>query len=239
MIQYLRIINNFEIGDFMIIVYFFLTTSLFLLVIEIITVLFKLTGLTEEKARFQVISLITSTGFTSKESELITQHPNRRKLAQIVMIIGYVGYLTGISFLVDIIKTAFSLKNAILICLFFMFLLLFFRNSSYLHILDKLIENILIRRSIKPKSIKHAYKLITRAKGYGIYNLVIEDDSNLVGVTLMESNLKPKNVIILNIDKGDTFIGFPKRDYVLEKGDNILVYGKVEEIIKIFNLNKS
>ena len=45
-------------------------------------------------------------------------------------------------------------------------------------------------------------------------------------------------MIILNIDKGDEFIGFVKRDYILEKGDNVLIYGKVDQVIKAFHLNK-
>jgi Trk-type K+ transport system membrane component len=58
------------------ILYFLLSIVIFLIVVEVITVLFKLTGLSEEKARFQVISLLTGSGFTTKEAELITQHPS-------------------------------------------------------------------------------------------------------------------------------------------------------------------
>lgn len=81
------------------------------------------------------------------------------------------------------------------------------------------------------------YKLITRAKGYGVFNILIDENSALVGVALKDSNLKPHNIIILNIDKGNQFIGFPTRDYIIEKGDNILLYGKVDEVIKNFHIN--
>lgn len=108
------------------ILYFLLSIIIFLIIIEVITVLFKLTGLSEEKARFQVISLLTGSGFTTKEAELITQHPSRRKLAQILMVIGYVGFLTGISFLVDIIKRSFSYKTLAILIVFFALLYMFF-----------------------------------------------------------------------------------------------------------------
>ena len=81
------------------------------------------------------------------------------------------------------------------------------------------------------------YKLINRAKGYGVFNILIDENSVLVGITLKESNLKPHNIIILNIDKGNQFIGFPTRDYVIEKGDNVLLYGKVDEVMKTFNID--
>ncbi|EET86817.1 TrkA-C domain protein [Clostridium carboxidivorans P7] len=199
---------------------------------------FKLTGLSEEKSRFQVISLLTGSGFTTKEAELITQHPTRRRLAQILMILGYVGFLTGISFLVDIIKHSMSIKNLPILIIFFIFMWLILREKLLIGYLDNLIEKIILKKYSKYKSPTKMYKLVTRAKGYGVYNIVIDENSGLVGVALKDSNLKPRNMIILNIDKGNQFIGFPKRDYVLEKGDNILLYGKVEEILKTFHLNK-
>ncbi len=216
------------------ILYFLLLCFIFFLIIEITTVMFKLTGLPEEKARFQVISLLTSSGFTTKESELITQHPSRRKLAQGVMIIGYIGYLTGISFLINIIRTSLSVENVIILLCFFIIALFLLKNKIFLRVLDNIIEKILLKRPFK--SQHKMYKLINRAKGYGVFNITLEEDSTLIGVSLMDSNLKPHKIIILNIDKGNRFIGFPKRDYILENGDNILLYGKVEEVNKVFNL---
>ena len=56
----------------------YLAFSLFALVIlgywvisELFTLLFRFTGLPDEKARFQVISLLTGCGFTTRESELL------------------------------------------------------------------------------------------------------------------------------------------------------------------------
>lgn len=218
------------------ILYFLLSVVIFVIIVEVITVLFKLTGLSEEKARFQVISLLTGSGFTTRESELITQHPSRRRLAQILMITGYIGFLTGISFLVDIIKKSLSFKNLIVLIVFFSLILMFFRNKFLLSYFDNIIEKFILKRRFKRKSPTKMYKLITRAKGYGVFNILIDEKSSLVGVALKDSNLKPRGIIILNIDKGNQFIGFPTRDYVIEKGDNILLYGKVEEIMKTFNI---
>ncbi|WP_035796530.1 TrkA C-terminal domain-containing protein [Clostridium akagii] len=216
------------------ILYFLLLCLIFFLIIEIATVMFKLTGLSEEKSRFQVISLLTSSGFTTKESELITQHPSRRKLAQYVMIIGYIGYLTGISFLINIIRTSLSAENILILLGFFIVALFLLKNKIFLRILDNLIEKIILTKPFK--SPHKMYKLINRAKGYGVFNITLDEDSPLIGIPLMNSNLKPHKIIILNIDKGNLFIGFPKRDYILENGDNLLLYGKVEEVTKVFNL---
>ncbi|WP_246615204.1 TrkA C-terminal domain-containing protein [Clostridium thailandense] len=219
-------------------IYFLLSIILFLSVIEFITVLFKLTGLSEEKARFQVISLLTGAGFTTKEAELITQHPLRRKLAQLLMLLGYIGFLTETSFLVNIIKNSMNIRNIFILISFFIIIWLVSKNSLLLSFLDHIIEKIVLRKYTRKKSVGKMYKLVNRAKGYGIYNIIIDDNSPLVGISLMNSNLKPNNMIILNIDKGNEFIGFPRRDYILEKGDNILIYGKIDQVIKTFHLNQ-
>ena len=53
------------------------------IVSELFTMLFRFTGLPDEKARFQVISLLTGCGFTTRESELIISTRSRRRLARL------------------------------------------------------------------------------------------------------------------------------------------------------------
>ena len=76
---------------------FILFMTIFLIVIDFF-LFFRLTGMPMKKARFQVISL-TSTGFTTKESEIIVQNPLRRKFASWLMIISYVSTATLYHFL--------------------------------------------------------------------------------------------------------------------------------------------
>ncbi|MEG0310237.1 MAG: hypothetical protein RR604_04930, partial [Eubacterium sp.] len=57
--------------------------ALYLSIIEIFSVLFIITGMPEARARFQVISMLTNSGFTTKESEAIVTVKKRRILAQL------------------------------------------------------------------------------------------------------------------------------------------------------------
>ena len=66
----------------------FLIFVLIFLIIEIATVMFKLTGLDRDTAQFQAVSIISANGFTTVESELIASHPLRRKIAMGLMISG-------------------------------------------------------------------------------------------------------------------------------------------------------
>ena len=60
------------------------------IILEMFTVMFRITGLPDDKARFQVLSILTGAGYTTKESESFVSSKMRRKLAQVTMLFGYV-----------------------------------------------------------------------------------------------------------------------------------------------------
>ena len=59
-----------------------------LLVMRIATVVLTLTGLSSESARFQVRSALTGVGFTTREAESVVNHPVRRRVVMMLMLIG-------------------------------------------------------------------------------------------------------------------------------------------------------
>ena len=69
---------------------------------ELFTMLFRFTGLPDERARFQVISLLTGCGYTTRESEMIVSNRHRRTLARITMLFGYVFNITIVSAFINI-----------------------------------------------------------------------------------------------------------------------------------------
>lgn len=69
---------------------------------ELITILFRFTGLPDEKARFQVLSLLTGTGFTTRESEMILANRRRRRLAAMTTLFGYVFNLTIVTAFINV-----------------------------------------------------------------------------------------------------------------------------------------
>ena len=75
---------------------------LYWVISEIFTVLFHFTGLPDEKARFQVMSLLTGCGFTTRESEMVVTSRARRRLARITMLFGYVFNITIVSAFVNV-----------------------------------------------------------------------------------------------------------------------------------------
>ena len=75
---------------------------IYLVITELFTILFRLTGLPDERARFQVISLLTGCGYTTRESEMFLSNRRRRRLARITMLFGYVFNITIVSALVNV-----------------------------------------------------------------------------------------------------------------------------------------
>ena len=87
----------------------YMALSLFSLIIliywvitELFTILFRFTGLPDERARFQVISLLTGCGYTTRESEMLLSTRRRRRLARITMLFGYVFNITIVSALINV-----------------------------------------------------------------------------------------------------------------------------------------
>lgn len=70
--------------------------TMYLFVIEIFSVAFKLTGLVTSKIKLQVANLFTSTGYSTAECELIAKDDKRRKIATACI---YTGHVFSIAFM--------------------------------------------------------------------------------------------------------------------------------------------
>ena len=57
----------------------------------------RLTGLPEQNARFQAMSALTGTGYTTTEAEMIVNYPIRRKIITWLMIFGNLGIVSVLS----------------------------------------------------------------------------------------------------------------------------------------------
>lgn len=209
---------------------FIICLAIFLVVIDIFAILFRLTGMTIEKARFQVISLLTGTGYTTKESELIAQHPTRRKLASALMVTSYVSTLTFISFLVNMLsKSLINAKSILAITIFIVCAIMFFK-SSLLEKIEDIIEHI-VENSLLWKKVNSRYlNFITKHKGYSICEVYLSEKSDIVGVSIAESKLSFIEIKVLSIDQGHELINFPKPDYIFRANDKLTVYGNTHSI---------
>lgn len=213
---------------------FMVFLTLFLIVIDFFSILFRLTGVPIEKARFQVISLLCSTGYTTKESEIITQHPTRRRLASWLMIVSYVSTATFISFVVNIITSSILDISSFVIIIFFIVFIFFFHKSSLLEKIENALEKAIEKNERWKRLNNINLTLISKNKGYGIYEIYLPRDSFLIGRSILNSGLKEKEIQVLSIDKGDKLVNFPRADYIFDYFDKITVYGNLKSVKTTF-----
>ena len=74
--------------------------------VRIGAVAMRLTGLPENIARFQCVSALTGTGFTTHEAEMIVNYPIRRRIVIVLMVLGNLGLISIAStFIVAFVRT--------------------------------------------------------------------------------------------------------------------------------------
>lgn len=216
------------------IVYGVLLIMILLLIVEVLAIALKLTGLDMEKARFQVISIITNTGFTTRESELITQHPSRRRIAQALMLISYVGTATMIGLIINIITLITSGEKVLYITigsLTLIFTILWLVKNKWLLLkIERFIEKRLEKQMQRNKKYKTVEEVLKLNDEYGVAEFIIGERNRLIGVSLEASGLKQTYIQVLNVDRGSHMVHFPSSKFVFQHGDKVIVYGKLYSI---------
>lgn len=217
---------------------------LYILLIEIFTVLFRLTGLTREKAKFQVISLFTNAGFTTRESEIITSSPRRRKLAIATMVTGHIFSAVIISLVVSIFTTlatnglddTYSTPILISISIFFAIVIILKLPFVSKH-LEKGIEKTAIN-SMKRK--KTNVNIITELDNYGKFSIIeviiTKMPEPLVDKSLKESNLKVNYGINLLLVQRKEKVLDVSADTILQNGDVLVLFGPLQNIKDLFSI---
>lgn len=66
--------------------------------------------------------------------------------------------------------------------------------------------------------------------GYGVAELLVHGDADIVGKTLGESGLREKDISVLTLHRGTSVIPNPRGSHVLEPEDRLLCFGKLEEM---------
>ncbi len=216
--------------------------SIYLFMIEFFSVAFRLTGLATNKIKFQVASLFTSAGFTTTESELITNDSRRRKIAVACMYSGHIFSVIIMSLIINAfisIYTEFSDAPAATkrwyFVVFFTTIALFLLavlikippiNKRF----QKLLENIAIKSSVRRRNTN----IITALDYYG-RSAVVEIVLNKLPEFAKDGSLgdmqltKKYSFILLSIKRGNRRVSVSK-DAMLVKGDVVLAYGLISDI---------
>lgn len=226
----MNIYSAFTLFLFIIIIY--------LVIAEVFTVLFRFAGLDEEKARFQVISLLTGSGFTTAESELVTASRQRRRLARITMMFGYVFNITFVSAFVNIFLSFkqrevrnFLLDFAIPIA-GVIGLTVILRIPKIRTTLDQIVKNI-INRFMGNRGFNPLIVIDSLGDNAIVTVTLTHLPEELVGKKLKDNGLKTDhNIIVLLVESKDGKPEDAHADTVLVPGDKVTLYGDYQEICR-------
>jgi hypothetical protein len=185
----------------------FTVAILSLLVTRIAAMALMFTGLSQEAARFQARSAFSGVGFTTTEAELIMNHPVRRRIIMLLMLLGNIGIATVVAtVMVSLLSTASSenwLRN-VLLFLGCLGLLWFFAAS---HFVGRNLNRIIAWGLKKWTRIEiQDYVAILHLQNeFAVWEIKVEASDWLAGKSLIEAGLSREGVLILGIQRKGGF----------------------------------
>jgi len=226
---------------------FIIALAVSFIAVRLGAVAFELTELDWSMATFQALSCFTGTGFTTKESELITSNPQRRRIAGVLIIIGHAGFVTLVATFANSLspnlfssgKTMslwqgiFSPELVPWVNLGIIILAIFasYKLAKYSRF-DKKLTNFLRSKVISHELVKRVSfeELVVATGGYGISQIEVCQDSPVLDKTLMNSELRDADITILAVQTKGTIIPNPPARTKISLGDKLICFGKLENI---------
>ena len=217
------------------------------IVVRIGAIALQLTGLEWSLAKFQALSCFTATGFTTREAELVTSDPRRRRIASVLIILGHAGFVTMIATFANTIRpraTKWSIPfvpayvpswlppwiNLVIVVAAIYIIYKVFTNTKMARKLTEALRKRIIKRDIiKPVSCE---ELALATGGYGVSKIQVSEGNPIVGKVLSESGLRKDDITDLAIIRDESTIPNPSADRKILSGDELICFGKLDIIRK-------
>ncbi len=195
-----------------------------------------MTGLSWDTASFQSYSAFFGVGFTTREAEMVVNHPVRRRIIRDLILAGNIGLTSALATLVVTIMQSDAHWSPLvvigsliggLIMMFYLFRVGLIQKSV----------DYLIRGALKKAGLVNVldYEMLLRIQsGYCVSEIEVMPDTPIVNKTLRESRPWDLGVIILAIKRhGETIPGIPGPTEKLLTGDLLTVYGEEHRVREV------
>lgn len=198
-----------------------------LLITRMATIVLAVTGLSRESARFQARSAFTGVGFTTSESESVVNHPVRRRVVLILMLLGNAGLVTIVASLLISFSGAdagqawnrLGLLVGGLLALFFLA-----TNQKVDQAMSRAITKVLDR--FTDLDVRDYAELLQLQGGFGVIELEVQEDHWTAHKTLQEMQLRTEGIALLGIQRREgSFVGVPNGASRVIPGDTLVLYG--------------
>jgi len=204
-----------------------------LLAVRVGSTALMMTGLSWDTASFQSYSAFFGVGFTTREAEMVVNHPVRRRIIRDLILAGNVGLTSALATLVATLMQHPDTAHPLILigCLVGVIVLMFylFRVGWLQRSIDRLIQ-----RALEQTGLVRVldYELLLRIQsGYCVSEIELLADTLIVDKTLRESRPWDHGVVILAIKRdGKTVPGLPGPHECLRAGDLLTVYGEEQNV---------
>lgn len=210
------------------------------LVVRVGSKALMMTGLSWDTASFQSYSAFFGVGFTTREAEMVVNHPIRRRIIRDLIFAGNVGLTSALATLVVSVMQTHTGEQAVLLISTIVGglvgLVFLFRVKFVQRFVDGIIQ-----KAVQKAGLVHVldYELLLRVQaGYCVSEIEVLPDCPLVGRPLSESRPWDKGIVILAIKRNEqTMPGIPNRGDVIEAGDVLTAYGREEDLKRIITMD--
>ena len=213
-----------------------ITILISFLVVRAAAIALMITGLDRKRAIFQALSSFTGTGFTTKEAELVINHPTRRKIVSWLMILGNAGFVTVIVAATSSLVSSKGYNLPIDVILLIGGIVLIYKIVSHKEFVRKF-ENYIENKLVKAEAFVEegvVEDLLHLFEGYGLIKAIIKEDSPLLNKNISECTSCKGKVLILGIEREKSWLPVPGEDEKIQAGDRIVIYGNLNELKNIF-----
>ena len=224
------------------IIVFNILVFIYQVMIEIFTTIYSIEGIQLDKAQFQIISILTGTGFTTSESELMLLTKRRRKITELMMLFSYIFNISIVSTLVNIIISSAGpainelIIGIVLTIINFLIIALLNKSTKVKSKLENLIKKIATNVRKKRKNPISVYDTLGDKVIAEINVLKINNKINNINT----EKLKEKyDIQVLVIKRGEQVISSIEPNITINYNDIVIVFGKMRNIKKIFVKEKS
>jgi len=228
---------------------FIFTIAVSFIVVRIGAIAFQLTGLAWSLAKFQALSCFTGTGFTTKESELITSNHQRRRIASVLMVLGHAGLVTLIATFANSLRPVTSMPGLtvsfldrliplglrpginliVIILIIYTAYKIFTYSGLGVKLTDFLRAHIVKKEIVSPVSFE---ELLIATGGYGVSSIEVCKDSPMLNRTLLESKLRQLDITVLAVERKGQTMTNPSASTKIVLGDKLICFGKLQRIRK-------
>jgi len=183
--------------------------------------------LPEDVARFQTRSAFTGAGFTTSESETVVNHPLRRRIISMLMLIGNLGLVTVLATvivsLVDTVETVRSMVNQLSWIVGMLVLLwIVALNPLADRLMCAFVSRLLKRHSAFPDDAPHL--LLQMPAGHNVSEMRVSAEFENDGARL--ADIFVSGIRVLGIRRIDgSYESLPDPEMLVRPLEDLLVYG--------------